>query len=299
MTATAELPQVSLADIEVTAERLDVARAAAIYREHGALVVRGLMKRYIAAIGRDIETAARQALALLPQARQIPEGWVTPDGTLFLPAPKNFSRDKQIMVLGVGYQTSGAFFQSAFDPATLELLEAIIGPNIELFMNGQCLYKEPVGGHPKLMHQDSAYFEHRFEGPTAILSYVVDTTYQNGALHVVPGSHRLGQLRHVDTFSHLGLEEKEWPFSRGVCVNGQAGDAIFFHVRTVHGSPENHSTKPRPVFIHRYRRPDDFVVIGATSTDNRALAEKKAAEAKKDNQQGLMVRGFRAYLPDR
>ena len=53
---------------------------------------------------------------------------------------------------------------------------------------------------------------------------------------------------------------------------------------------------PRPVFINRYRRVDDYVVVGATTTANRAEAEKRAAEAKKTNEQwGLMIRGFRSY----
>src|SRR5206468_10765341 len=112
--------------------------------------------------------------------------------------------------------------------------------------------------------------------PVAILSYVVDTDLVNGALHVVPGTHRLTTLDHVDTFSHLGLDEHEWPWERALPVVGQAGDAIFFHYRTVHGSKENHSDKPRPVFIHRYRRPGDYVTIGATTAEKRAAAEQSA-----------------------
>ncbi len=293
-TAIAEHP-ISVSDIEVFADNLDPKRAAAIYGEHGCLVVRGLMRGYVHRIEQDIEATAATAISLLDQAKQVPEGWVTPDGTLFLPAPPGFHRDKQIMVLPCSYTTSAALFSSAFDPRLLDLMEAIIGPDIELFMNGQCLYKEPVGGHPKHLHQDSAYFEHRFEGPVGVLSYVVDTDLVNGALYVAPGSHRMGQLRHVDTFSHLGLDGEEWPWDRALPVVGRAGDSIFFNVRTVHGSQENHSQKSRPVFIHRYRQPGDYVTIGGTTADNRAEAEKKAAAASKENQKGFMLRGFRRF----
>src|SRR5579875_784756 len=286
-------------DIELDADALDPQQAAALYRTHGCFVVRGLMKPYLAEIQRDIEAAAQQAIALLDRAVKVPEGWVTPDGTLFLPAPPNFARDKQIMVLAFNYTTSAAFFRSAFDSRLLDIVEAILGPNIELFINGQCLYKEPVGGHPKNLHQDSAYFEHRYEGPVACLSYVVDTDLVNGALHVVPGSHRLGTLPHIDTFSHLGLDPQDWPWESALPIIGEAGDAIFFHVRTIHGSQENRSSRPRPVFIHRYRAAEDYVVVGATTVANRQEAEKHAAEARKENQKGLMVRGFRTYNPMR
>lgn len=287
---------VTVQDLEVFADSLDVLRAAAIYQEHGCLVVRGLMRKYLADIQRDIEAGAQQSLDLLDQAKQIPEGWTTPNGTLFLPAPAHFGRDKQIMVLGaVSYYTSAAFFQSAFDAQSVDLVEAILGPNIELFLNGQVLYKEPVGGHPKNLHQDCAYFEHKFEGPVGQLNYAVDTDLVNGALYVVPGSHRLGTLHHIDTFSHLGLDPHAWPWEAALPITGQAGDSIFFHVRTIHGSKENHSANPRPVFINRYRRADDYVVVSATTEASRAENEKRLAQANKENQKGLMVRGFRPY----
>lgn len=288
--------EITVSDIEVFAESLDIARAAAIYQEHGCLVVRGLMKPYLQKIAQEVEEIADTARSLYEQVTEVPGiGWNTPDGTLWIKAPAHYSRNKQIMVLALRYTTSGAFLASALDSRALDLVEAILGPNVELFLDGQCLYKEPVGGHPKNLHQDSAYFEHRFEGPVAILNYVVNTDLVNGALHVVPGSHKLGQLQHIDTFSHLGLDPKEWPWERSVPVCGQAGDAIFFHYRCIHGSQENHSQKARPVFIHRYRRPDDFVTVSAATVAAREEAEKRAAEAKKQNQQGLMVRGVRRW----
>ncbi len=277
------------------ADELDVQRAAQIFKEHGCLVVRGLMKPYADEVRRDIEATARQSLCLLDQAEKVLEGWRTPDGTLFIPAPPNYPRDKQIMVLAISYHTSGALFRSGLEPKMLDVVEAVLGPNIELFGAGQVLYKEPVGGHPKHLHQDSAYFEHRYEGPVATLNYAVDTDLTNGALHVVPGSHLMGQLKHVDTFSHLGLDQNEWPWEKSLAVTGEAGDSIFFHVKTIHGSQENHSQKPRPVFIHRYRRLDDYVTVGATTAANRAEAEKRAVEAKKENQHGLVVRGYRTF----
>jgi hypothetical protein len=282
-------------DLEVSAKGLDARRAAAIYLDHGALVVRGLMTPYAARIRDDIEAAAREAIETLDLARRVPEGWRTPDGTLWLPAPTGFARDKQIMVLACGYKNSAASFQSAIDEKCLDIVEAILGPDVELFMDGQCLYKEPVGGHAKNLHQDAAYFEHRFEGPVGVLNYCVDTDLTNGALHVIPGTHRLGILQHIDTSSHLGLDEKEWPWERALPITGRAGDAIFFHVKTVHGSKSNFSKAPRPVMIHRYRRADDYVVIKGTTSDNRKTAAAHVEQAKKENQQGFIVRGRRRF----
>lgn len=293
------LPTVTVAELEVHAADLDSDRAAAIYRKHGALVIRGLYKSTVAGVRQDIERAAAQAISLIPQAKKCAEGWLTPDGTLLLPAPAHYHREQQLMVLQCDYKTSANIFRAAVDETMCDLAAALIGPDVELFMDGQVLYKEPVGGHPKHLHQDSAYFEHRLEGPLAALTYVVDTDLNNGALHVIPGSHRCGVIQHVDTFSHLGLPADIWPWERAVPICGQAGDAILFHVHTIHGSKENFSTAPRPVFINRYRDAADYVLVGATSTAARKEAEsqeaRKAVERSRNQQRGLMVRGYRGF----
>lgn len=292
---------VPLADLELQAADLDAARAAAIYAEHGCLVVRGLMREYAAAIGNDVVRTMEQAI-LLHEAGRYTESAVgrnTPDGTLLIPAPEGFARAWQVMVTSCKYTTSSTFLRSAFDPGLLAVVQEILGGEVELFGEGQTLCKEPAGGHPKLLHQDASYFEHKYEGPVGVLCYTIPTTVERGALHVVPGSHRLELLEHVDTESHLGLDPAHWTFDRALPVEGDAGDAIFFHVKMIHGSPPNRSTVPRPVFIHRYRRADDYVVIGASTVADRKARAAEVAAARKDNQLGLMVAGFRSYTPDR
>ena len=298
MTTTPEphgLPDVGVEDIECFADDLDIATAAGIYKQYGCLVVRGLMTRYISDMRREIDICIEESLNLVDQAKEITEGYTTPNGTLWLPAPENFDRKIQMMVLPLSYTSSSTFLRTALDEATLDLAEAVLGPNVELFHGGQSLVKEAVGGHPKHLHQDAAYFEHRYEGPFGQLTYAIDTDLNNGCLHVVPGSFKLGVLEHEDTFSHLGLNGDEWPWERSVPIEGKAGDSIFFHVKCIHGSKPNWSDELRPVFINRYRNADDYVTISGTTAANRAENEKNAANAKKENQKGIMVRGYRAF----
>lgn len=291
---------VTVADIELSVDELDPQAAAALYREHGCFVVRGLMRDYAKQVGDDVMASVNKAIALLDEATFTEGiGWSTPDGTLFIPAPAGFERDKQVMVTSCRYTTSAAFFRSALDERLLDIAEAVLGPNVELFQDGQCLCKEPCGGHPKMLHQDAAYFEHKFDGPMALLNYAVPTDVQRGALYVVPGSHKLGMLKHVDTESHLGLPLDDWPWERALPIEGEPGDAIFFHSKTIHGSKPNYSDAPRPVFIHRYRAADDFAIVNAATAASREQAEQQAAERRKENQQGFMVRGFRPWVAER
>ena len=218
-------------DLEVSCSNLDLKKAADIYKEHGCLVVRGLMQSYVSNMYRDIMTTVDEAIRDLGNASKTDEGWTVSNGSLFIPAPKNFSRDKQIMTVGINYKTSSCFLSAALDSNALNIVESIIGPNIEIYGQGQVLVKEPVGGHPKLLHQDSAYFQHKYNGPVGILTYVIDTGLENGALHVIPGTHLDGQLEHIDTFSHLGLDQDEWPWEAAVPIIGSAGDSIFFMLK--------------------------------------------------------------------
>ena len=45
--------------------------------------------------------------------------------------------------------------------------------------------------------------------------------------------------------------------------------------------------------IWQFAKAEDYVIVSATTAENREENEKRAAEAKKENQRGLMVRGSR------
>ncbi|MFM2090824.1 MAG: hypothetical protein RLZZ127_1313 [Planctomycetota bacterium] len=287
----ATLPTV--ADLSVDADTLDPVHAATIYREHGCLVVRGLHRHLMAAVAADIRRAADEAYARMDQATKGEEGWWL-DGSLFIPAPAGHVRDRQLMMVGLGYHRSAAMLASALEPRTCDLAAAVLGPDVEMMDLGQVVYKEPTGGHAKYMHQDSAYFEHAGQGPMACLVYVVDTDLVNGALHVVPGSHRGGYIPHIDTSSHLGLPLDRFPITAGVAITGRAGDAIFFHQHCIHGSPANRSAAPRPVCIHRYRAVGDRITVHATTAGNRKHAGTDWADSTEAAARRIVVRGFRA-----
>ena len=312
---------VSIADLELRAEDLDVNLAISIYNKYGCLVVRGLNTQYVDKIFQDAIVAAEQAVSLLSQAEKIPSGWQTPDGTLFIPVSPEYEsklgRDRQIMVLGLNYMNSSAMTRAAMDTKCLDIVEGILGPDIEIFGNGQCFFKEPAGGNPKYLHQDNAYFEFAHEGPVGTLNYTVDTDLKrnNGPLYVVPGTHKKGgpghnktgaysgqsehsaYIEHVDTSSHLALEPSEWSFEDCVPVEGRAGDTIFFHANLVHGSPPNHSDSPRPTFINRYVAVDDCLVmpLATTALMRREQLERYKKEGYILKERGILVRGRRLY----
>ncbi|MDE0461280.1 MAG: hypothetical protein OXH93_02660, partial [Caldilineaceae bacterium] len=65
MSAFVMEPKITADKISVPVEDLDAAKAAAVYREHGCLVVRGLMKPYIEEMAADIGATVRQSIEML------------------------------------------------------------------------------------------------------------------------------------------------------------------------------------------------------------------------------------------
>ncbi len=284
-------------ELEAPLDDFHPQRAAEIYQEHGAVIIRGLSRPYLEPIQCDIEEILAQSLALLPQATKTSKHqatWVTPDGTSFNEDP-NHPGKMVVNSLKFNALVSGAFLQSLLNPRLLDVVEAMLGPDIELWKWGQCVYRQPDSGVPKSLHQDEYYFEHQHHTSMAVLSYAVDVDTVNSPLYVVPGSHKLGVLEHVDDqWAGFALDDPSW-WDRAVPITGRAGDAILFHGLTIHGSPANRSDRPRPVFIQRYRRADDFCVIDVGNVAARRQAEQQPQTSKIADDWGLMVRGLRRY----
>lgn len=336
----ARLPRgITLSDIELPSDA-GPGMARQKFEEYGVLLVRGLQRTHAARIAEAAQRAHDQSLALL-NAGKLSEvrngdhvvGWVTPDQTLFIPAPEGHVRDKQAMVLGLDYLQDASMLAAASDSKTLDILEEMTSwRDIELFGKGQLFYKEGIanaaspggvslsmmgtnasgdvrhgermapGGNPKYLHQDSAYFMFAREGAVASLSFAVDVSGEldNGPLYVVPGSHRLGHLPHVDTPSHLGVPADDWSFDDALRIDASAGDVVFFHIHTLHGSPPNRSPRPRPVYINRYLEASDYQTYFATDARMRERARAAYEEGRRDGklpakERGYMVRGWRQW----
>jgi ectoine hydroxylase-related dioxygenase (phytanoyl-CoA dioxygenase family) len=80
----------------------------------------------------------------------------------------------------------------------------------------------------------------------------------NGAMEVIPGSHKLDQIAHRDTFAKHNLLTRgqeiavEVDESQAVRLDLEPGEMSLHHVRLVHGSPPNTSNDRRIGFAIRY-----------------------------------------------
>ena len=67
-----ELPDLALDQLEVSADNLDIGKAAGIYKTFGCLVVRGLMRQYLEPINRHINQLIDETYRQFDQAEAIP-----------------------------------------------------------------------------------------------------------------------------------------------------------------------------------------------------------------------------------
>ncbi len=154
------------------------------------------------------------------------------------------------------YHQEHPVFQSlVHHPRVKGLVEALLG-NEAIMFSDTALSKPPFIGTEKPWHQDNAYFV--YVPLTSIVTVWIaldDATVENGCLHIIPGGHRIGALRHVHDVD-CQIAEGRLDVSGAVPVELRAGGAIFFSGMLPHQSPPNHSSLRRRALQFWYRGVD-------------------------------------------
>ena len=152
----------------------------------------------------------------------------------------------------------------------LDAVEDLYGPDL-LCWSSNFFIKERE--HPAYVswHQDSTYWG--LSKPDVVTAWVAFTSADegNGAMRVIPGSHKLDQIPHRDTFAKDNLLTRGQEIavdvdeSRAVTIVLEPGEMSLHHVRLVHGSPPNLSPDRRIGFAIRYVPTDVRQIAGEDS----------------------------------
>jgi non-haem Fe2+, alpha-ketoglutarate-dependent halogenase len=142
-------------------------------------------------------------------------------------------------------------------PGVLDAVEQVIGPNI-LVWGSSFFIKEPRNPSFVSWHQDSTYWG--LEPPDIVTAWVAlsESIHENGAMRVIPGTHKLDQVPHRDTYAADNLLSRGQEImvdvdeSKAVELPLQPGEMSLHHVRLIHGSEANPSAKRRIGFAIRY-----------------------------------------------
>jgi non-haem Fe2+, alpha-ketoglutarate-dependent halogenase len=142
-------------------------------------------------------------------------------------------------------------------PRILDAVEDVIGPDI-LCWGSSFFIKEARNPAFVSWHQDSTYWG--LDPADIITAWVAfsDSTPANGAMRVIPGTHKLDQIPHQDTFRPENLLSRgqeimvEVDESKAAMLELGAGEMSLHHVRLIHGSDPNPSDQRRIGFAIRY-----------------------------------------------
>ena len=173
-----------------------------------------------------------------------------------------------------------------WNPRFLVAASQLLGNQPVRFWHDQLFCKPAKKGGVVAWHQDYSYWTRTT--PVAHLTCwcgLDDSTVENGCLQYVPGSHKWGLLKKpalagdlMGIVDYLSPEQqKEF---NPIPVETKAGEAIFHHSLTLHGSGENKSQQPRRAFVI------NVFADGVRSDDDLPLLEGVPPVPKGEKMQG-------------
>lgn len=162
------------------------------------------------------------------------------------------SRFRKLM----GYQDAHPTFQALVAHERIQgFLAELIGQKM-ILKDVMALSKPPFIGSEKPWHQDNAYFNWlplELMGTAWIA--LDDATIENGCMHLLPGQHTRGALRHYHTIDCEILADRI-DTSQAVPVELKAGGALFFSAMLPHQTPPNSGSSRRRALQFQYRGVD-------------------------------------------
>ncbi|MCC7276534.1 MAG: phytanoyl-CoA dioxygenase family protein [Alphaproteobacteria bacterium] len=166
----------------------------------------------------------------------------------------------------VPHQNFPFFRELAGYPPMVEILKQLLGPGVRLH-GSKINLKAPGYGSPVEWHQDWAFYPHTNDDLLAVGVMLEDMDLDNGALLVVPGTHKGPTWDHHDADGYFcgAMDPAACPgldIGRAEPILAKAGSMSFHHVRAVHGSAQNFSTKPRTLLLYEFAAADAYPLNG-------------------------------------
>jgi ectoine hydroxylase-related dioxygenase (phytanoyl-CoA dioxygenase family) len=148
----------------------------------------------------------------------------------------------------------------ALESPILDIVAELLGPSIR-FHHSKLNLKGGHVGAPVEVHQDAAFYPHSNDDVLAVGLLLDDATAENGAMSVLPGSHRGPIYTHYDAQGRfvggMRAEDIARLDRRGAALLAlPAGSIHIHHYRLVHWSAPNTSPADRRLLINAYSAAD-------------------------------------------
>lgn len=157
------------------------------------------------------------------------------------------------------HQTSRWLYDICTHPQILNYVEDILGPDFFLWAS-EFITKAPQTDKTVPWHQDAHYWPLTPHNTVTVWLAFGDVDTDNGAMKVIPGSHKGGLIKHeiADETSILSFQLEEGTFSEDDAASLMipAGGMSLHDDAIIHGSPANHSDRWRIAYVIRYSSTD-------------------------------------------
>ncbi len=142
-----------------------------------------------------------------------------------------------------------AYDRTLRHPAIVDIVDQLIGPGVR-YQSTKLNMKAAGYGSPVEWHQDWAFYPHTNDDILAVGVAIDAMTADNGGMMVIPGSHR-GPLydHHQDGYFVGAVTDHDMDRAEAVLMEVPAGGISLHHVRTLHGSAPNRSSRPRRLLL--------------------------------------------------
>jgi ectoine hydroxylase-related dioxygenase (phytanoyl-CoA dioxygenase family) len=165
------------------------------------------------------------------------------------------------------HNASPLFWELLRDPAILEPMTSLIGPNLRL-KTTKLNMKSARFGAPVEWHQDWAFYPHTNDDILAVGVMLDDVDDENGPLLVLPGTHKGPVYSHHHEGVFCGAVPADCDgvnFDDAVRLTGPAGSISIHHARVLHASDLNRSARGRRVLFFEVAAADAWPLLGTTT----------------------------------
>jgi phytanoyl-CoA hydroxylase len=239
-----------------------------VYKRDGVIIVPEVLN------GQDLDKIRAVVVELVAGAAA-----VTEHTDLYDLEPGHSLKSPRVRRIKSPHKAHSIFNEIVRSRPVLEILTQLIGSGLRLH-GSKLNLKSAQYGSPVEWHQDWAFYPHTNDDLLAIGVLLDDCDLANGPMLVAPGSHSGDAMwnHHGDDGRFAGLIDPDLirdEIKHAIPIIGKAGSMSFHHVRAVHGSAANMSSRPRNLLLYEVAASDSWPLNGVPDFEefnNRLLA---------------------------
>lgn len=223
------------------------------YRELGYIVVHNVLTKA------ELDTIKANVNKVLEQAR-----FIDKHTDVFDLEDSHTRENPRVRRIKLPHKNVPGLYELIRSKKLVDLLTPLLGPNVRQ-QTSKLNLKSAGYGAAVEWHQDWAYYPYTNDDVLAMGVLLDEFAEDNGAMMVVPGSHKGPIYDHHAKGRFCGGMDPRCgaDFSKAVKLIAPAGSITLHHARLIHGSDLNRSGKPRNFLLYEAMAADAWPLAGA------------------------------------